>query len=266
MAALRVMTFNLRRGTAADGRHRWRFRLPVARRVLESYLPDIVGTQEGLKEQLDELAEPFPEYARVGRPRLPDDEHCAILYKPDRFRLLSHGDFWLSDTPAVAGSKTWGNYVPRMATWARFEDRQTGGAFQFWNTHLDHFAPSARRKGARLIAERLPDDEPAVLVGDFNALPSGAVYKFLTATGNGREALDGAGLYDAWRWARRAMPTRWPATFHNYTGRGLYRIDYVFVGADVSVDHAETVRLREDGRWPSDHFPVYAELGLPAAG
>lgn len=264
------MTFNLRRGTAPDGRHRWRFRLPVAQRVLAEYRPDIVGTQEGLRHQLDELTEPFSEYARVGRPRLPGDEHCAILYRNDRFRLLQHGDFWLSDTPDEPGSRNWGNYVPRMCTWARFQDREDGRTFHFWNTHLDHFAPAARRKGAKLIRERLPRDEDVVLVGDFNALPSGAVYKYMTggnghAVGNGgAEPTDGAGLVDAWRWARRASPTRWPATFHNYTGRGLYRIDYVFTNPGVAVEHAETVRLREAGRWPSDHFPVYAELGLSA--
>ncbi|MHB8586513.1 MAG: endonuclease/exonuclease/phosphatase family protein [Thermoplasmatota archaeon] len=253
MSLLRVMSFNLRRAGHEDGKNAWSQRLPLAREVLSRWDPDIVGTQEGLAPQLDTLSTAFC-YDRVGRPRAENDEHCAILYRPARLELLDSGDFWLSATPEVEASRTWGNYLPRMLTWARFRDRRDGQVFQFWNTHLDHFAPAARRRGAHLIRERFPHDEPLLLVGDFNSLPRGTVYNHMTKA-NGTP-----GLVDSWKEAEEAEPARWPATFHNFTGRGLYRIDYIFAHPDFRVERAETVRFGGPDRWPSDHFPVYAEV------
>jgi endonuclease/exonuclease/phosphatase family metal-dependent hydrolase len=253
LALLRVMSFNLRRATCLDGSNSWAFRMPLAREVLARWDPDIVGTQEGLEPQLEELRESTG-YERCGRPRAEGDEHVAIFYRKSRFELVETGDFWLSDTPEVAGSRSWGNYVPRMLTWARLRDRKDGKLFQFWNTHLDHFAPAARRRSIALIRERLPKDEPVVLVGDFNSLPHGTVYKHITKDNGSR------GLVDTWKAATEAQPARWPATFHNFSGRGLYRIDYIFAHPDFHVDRAETIRFGGPERWPSDHFPVYAEI------
>lgn len=256
---VKVMTFNLRRNKESDGPNAWHQRKDAAVEVIRRHGPDLLGTQEGLEHQIGHIASNFPEYGVLGEARLGgrSDEFNAILYRKDRFRVLGTGNFWLSDTPDVPGSRTWGNLVPRMATWARLEDKDTGLPLHHVNTHLDHLIPSARVKGARLIQSRLPQDVPVVVTGDFNALQRGGTYRFLTGA-------HGAGLTDS-RWASMGtVATRWNATFHHFTGRGLYRIDYILGRNVASFANHTTVRDRVDGKLPSDHFPVVTEMVVPS--
>lgn len=255
--SLKVMTFNLRRRKVSDGANMWDHRRDAAAEVLRREAPDLVGTQEGLHEQVDYLAERFPEYGVLGEARFGgrNDEFNAILYRKDRFDVAQSGDFWLSDTPHLAGSRTWGNLVPRMATWARFTDKDTGQPFVHLNTHLDHLVPSARRRGAQLIHDRLPKDVPVIVTGDLNAIQRGGTYRFLTGA-------SGAGLADS-RWASRTpVESRWNATFHRFTGRGLYRIDYILGRHVHTFDGYRVVRDRVEGKLPSDHFPVVTHATL----
>lgn len=256
-APVKVMTFNLRRHKASDGLNAWAHRRYAAAEVIRRHAPDIVGTQEGLQDQVAYLEEQFQEYGFLGEARFGgrSDEFNAILYRKDRFKVNAHGNFWLSDTPDVPGSRSWGNLVPRMATWARFLDKDTGAVFHHLNTHLDHLVPSARRKGAALIQSRLPTDVPVIVTGDFNALQRGGTYRYLTGA---------AGLTDS-RWAcQTPVSSRWNATFHRFTGRGLYRIDYILGRHLTAYTDYSVVRDRVDGKLPSDHFPVVAQVDVPA--
>lgn len=255
---VKVMTFNLRRRKESDGPNIWDERRDAAVEVIGRSEPDLIGTQEGLEEQVDYILSNFPHYGVLGEARLGGrrDEFNAIFYRKDRFDLRDTGNFWLSDTPDTPGSRHWGNLVPRMATWARFEDKDTGLPFHHLNTHLDHLVPSARAKGARLIESRLPRDVPVVVTGDFNALQRGGTYRFLTGE-------RGAGLTDS-RWAsRNTVSDRWNATFHHWTGRGLYRIDYILGRHVARFSNHRVVRDRVAGKLPSDHFPVVSELVVP---
>ena len=257
--ALKVMTFNLRRRKESDGVNIWDNRREAAAEVVRKHAPDIIGTQEGLWEQVGYLLQHFPEYGILGEARMGGrrDEFNAIFYRKDRFRVLATGNFWHSDTPHVAGSRSWGNLVPRMATWARFADKDTGYVFHHLNTHLDHLVPGARRKGAGLIQKHLPKDVPSIVTGDLNALQQGGTYRFLTGA-------KGARLTDS-RWASRTpVEARWNATFHRFTGRGLYRIDYILGRHVAHFSNYQVVRDRVDGRVPSDHFPVVTDLVVPA--
>jgi endonuclease/exonuclease/phosphatase family metal-dependent hydrolase len=254
---VKVMTFNLRRRKESDGPNAWDARRDAAMEVIRRQAPDLIGTQEGLEEQVDFLAQCFPEYGILGEARLGGrrDEFNAIFYRKDRFHVRDAGNFWLSDTPDVPGSRTWGNLVPRMATWARLEDKDTGLPLHHLNTHLDHLVPSARAKGARLIESRLPKDVPVVVTGDFNALQAGGTYRFLTGA---------AGLTDS-RWASRtSVSRRWNPTFHRFTGRGLYRIDYILGRHVARFENHHVVRDRVEGKLPSDHFPVVSDLLVPS--
>lgn len=255
LAQLKVMTFNLRRHKASDGQNAWLHRRDAAAEIIHRHAPDVVGTQEGLPDQVGFLEERFPEYGFVGEARFGgrNDEFNAILYRKDRLKLLANGDFWLSGTPDAAGSRSWGNLVPRMATWARFMEKDTGNVFHHLNTHLDHLVPRARANGARLIAKRLPQDVPVIMTGDFNAIQRGGTYRYLT-----REA----GLADS-RWACSTRVPRWNPTFHRFTGRGLYRIDYVLGRGIARYSNYQVVRDRIDGRLPSDHFPVVTQVHVP---
>lgn len=254
---VKVMTFNLRRRKESDGQNSWPYRRDAAAEMVRRQAPDILGTQEGLEDQVDHLAECFPEYGAIGEARHGGrrDEFNAIFYRKDRFRVAKSGNFWLSDTPDATGSRSWGNLVPRMCTWARLIDKDSGGEFVHVNTHLDHLVPSARRKGAELISRRMPKDVPVLMTGDFNALQQGGTYRFLTGA---------VGLLDS-RWASRTpVSTKWNATFHRFTGRGLYRIDYILGRGVLQFSDYKVCRDRPDGVLPSDHFPVVSHATLAA--
>ncbi len=259
---LRLMTFNLRRRKPSDGPNTWSERRGAAAEVVRRYAPDVVGTQEGLDDQILDMLHALPAYGYLGQARMGgrDDEFNAVFYRKDRFVLLESGDFWLSDTPDVPGSRHWGNYVPRMATWARFRDRATGEPFYVYNSHFDHLVPGARRKAAELVTRRFPDSrENVVLMGDLNAVPHGGTYRWLTRHRRGPRFHDSLALAEAW------APQRWNATFHKFTGRGLYRIDYLLFKHPARVRRHVVVRDTPGGKFPSDHFPVFADVELPLA-
>jgi endonuclease/exonuclease/phosphatase family metal-dependent hydrolase len=128
--------------------------------VVRSFDADVVGLQEALHFQLEEMKAALPEYGSAGVGR--DDgaeagEYAAILYRSDRLELMEDGTFWFSDTPAVPGSMSWGNELPRICTWARFRDRRTGMSLALFNVHWDHQSQPSRERAAGLLLERVQE-------------------------------------------------------------------------------------------------------------
>ncbi|TDV47932.1 endonuclease/exonuclease/phosphatase family protein [Actinophytocola oryzae] len=257
--ALHVMTFNLRYA-AARGADAWPRRRPVMAELLRREQPAVVGTQEGLRDQLTDLDHDLPDhYDRIGQGREGGDrgEFTAVLYDTRRVTPSTHGDFWLSDTPDVPGSASWGNVTTRMVTWVRFTDRPTGREFAVVNTHLDNLSEHARVRGAELLRDRVAafePDLPVIVTGDFNA-PAGrsAAYGTLTA----------AGLADTWTAAATHATPRY-ATFHGYGGPvpDGDRIDWILTRGTAGVPAAGINTFAVDGQFPSDHFPVQALVSL----
>ena len=254
--ALRIMSFNIRLPAESDGVDYWETRKPLAVRMLREQQPDVIGLQELVKAQADYLARELPQYAWFGRGREADGggEHMGVFYRKDRLKVIESGDFWLSDTPDVAGSITWGHPHPRMVTWALFEQRSDGRRFYLFNTHLPYRDEdeAARLKGAQAIARHLatlPDDVPVVLTGDFNTTPDSDAHAVLAGT-----------LQDAWTTAPRVEGI--DATFHGFTGRADRRIDWIFVRG-AQLESITSVTTRWNNRYPSDHFPLVATLRLP---
>lgn len=252
---LRVMSFNIRLPLESDGINRWDERRELAVSVLREQDADIIGTQELHKRQGDELVARLPQYAWFGEGRRggDQDEHMGVFYRKDRLRVRESGNFWLSDTPDVPGSITWGHLYPRMVTWARFERIADGATFALYNTHLPYrdVDEAARARGAALIRSRidvLSTREPVILTGDFNTLPESDTHAALTVT-----------LTDAWT----ASPARSgpAATFHGFTGQADRRIDWILFRG-LQVVRVKTVTTRDGLRFPSDHFPVVAEFEL----
>lgn len=246
---MRVMTFNLRRDVEHDGPNAWVHRRDAVANVIRRHRPAVLGTQEGLPHQLVDLDERLPEYGRVGGCRRGDglEEHNAIFYDKARFEVESWGDYWLSLSPSVAGSASWGNALPRIVTWARLRERDTGDVRVVANTHLDHRSEVSRRQSAALLASLLPG---AVLMGDFNAEPGDAVH----------DAFRQAGWQDAWLSCGRPEE----GTFHGFSQRLRARLDWVLVPEGARVLACRALRERPGGAYPSDHDPVLAELVLPA--
>ncbi|CAM5272719.1 endonuclease/exonuclease/phosphatase family protein [Streptomyces abikoensis] len=256
---LRVMTFNLRYASES-GPHPWSRRRPVMRRLLRHERPHVLGTQEGLHRQLRDIADDLgPRYAWIGLGRHggSHDEFGAVFYDSLRLAPEEYDHFWLSATPSVIGSATWGNTVVRMASWIRFTDRHTGAGLYLLNTHLDHLHQQARERSAELIAERLRALDPAlprIVTGDFNVPAHGnPVYDAL---------LGGAALADTWDTAAERGPQY--ATFHGY--RPLVpdgdRIDWILASPSVRTLRARINTYALDGRFPSDHLPVQALVEL----
>lgn len=252
---LAVMSFNIRYGTAADGDDGWTLRRDLLLATLGAADPDILGLQEALRFQLDEIGAAFPAYAELGVGR--DDgetagEYAALLVRRGRFTVEASGTFWLSDTPDVPGSMSWGNRIPRVCTWAVLADRMTGRRLAVFNTHLDHESQPARERGVTLIAERieaLAADLPVLVLGDFNAGEDNAALTPLRA----------AGFVDTYRIVD-ADPAG-DGTFGGFRGDSTgAKIDYILARGGWTVLEADILRRRAGTRDPSDHFPVTARL------
>lgn len=255
--SLRVMTFNVRLLTDADGPNQWRYRRDLAAQMIRHQNPDIIGTQELFAEQGDDLVARLPRYTWFGEGRRGGrgDEHMGVFYRHDRLRVVESGNFWLSDTPDVPGSISWGHPYARMVTWALFERVADHRRFYLFNTHLPYREQDtdARVRGVKAIMARvaaLPKDVPVIVTGDFNNAPVGPVYATIAAH-----------LTDAWIAApRRAGPD---ATFHDFTGTPDQRIDWIFYRG-LRALRTETVTTHRGALYPSDHFPVVTTLRWPA--
>jgi endonuclease/exonuclease/phosphatase family metal-dependent hydrolase len=254
-----AMSFNLRFAGTVEP-NSWAVRRPVMRRLLRREAPTFMGTQEGLYQQLLDIhADLGPDYEWIGTGREGGsrDESTAIFYDARRLAPLEHDTFWLSDTPRVIGSNTWGARLPRIATWVRFRDRATREReFYVLNTHFDHVSQYARERAALLVAETIAGfdrSSPVVVTGDFNA----------SAHGNrAYDTLVDSGLVDTWDAA--AERSKLYATFHGYrplTPDGD-RIDWILATPRVTVHRAEINTFAVDGQFPSDHLPVQASLTL----
>jgi endonuclease/exonuclease/phosphatase family metal-dependent hydrolase len=262
---LRVMSFNVRYGTAADGQNSWPLRRELVEGVLRDFRPDVVGLQEALHFQLEELSNLLPEMSWIGVGRddgLTAGEYAAILYRRDRLEVLGEGTFWFSDTPETPGSMSWGNEIPRVCTWGRFRDRASGNTFTLFNLHWDHVSQSSRELGARLLLDRIRErGVPAgrvLVTGDFNAGEENPAFRTLLVAGD-------PSLRDSFR--ARFPDALGVGTFHGFQGGSEgEKIDAILVGPEWEVMDAGILRVGPDGRYPSDHYPVVAILGWGSGG
>lgn len=251
-APLRVMTFNVR-VPVDTGMNAWSNRRDLMVQVIKAQHPDVLGTQELTEEQGEYIAAHLPGYAWFGQGRDggTKGEHMGVFYRTDRLKVLLSGDFWLSDTPNVPGSQSWGQPYPRMVTWARFRQLDGGGTFEYFNTHFPYLPKDvhARLLSADEILQRigtLPPGTRVILAGDFNCGPDTSVHAKLTEN-----------LHDAWMASSsRSGPAK---TFHNFTGKPDQRIDWILTRG-FKVRTASTITTHDGERYPSDHFPVVAEL------
>ena len=270
---LNVMSFNIRRGTAKDGKNHWRFRRNRVCELLNDYRPDVLGLQEALNFQISEISTMLPGYEKVGTGILSGIKvlHNAIFYNSARFRLAEQGTFWFSDTPDIPGSKGWGNIMPRTCTWARLIEKDSQQAFYFYNVHLDHISRRSRKNSVVLLTQfihkrSLPD--PFVLTGDFNARENSTPIQYLKGKIPLRVKTKGSvsnpePLMDTFR--VRYPNIRHVATFHGY--RRLFfrfRLDYIFVPSSAGVQDATIIHPLRKKYYPSDHFPLFAHIDFPA--
>lgn len=252
---VRVMSFNIRYNNPGDGENAWPNRVDLVDRLLAYHQPDIIGVQEALEGQMNDLKQLLPGFDSEGIARTEGGEYSAILYRAAKLEKLEGSTFYLSSTPDRL-STGWDAALPRIATWARFKIRDTGAEFFCINTHFDHMGEQARKKSASLIIKMIDslnvDDLPVVLTGDFNATPeSEPIQTILRSLDDSRE--------------RPNAPAHGPdGTWSGWTiaGEPGRTIDYVFVQGDLAVSNQAHLAESFSGRFPSDHLPVIAEIIL----
>ena len=265
---LKVMTYNLK-FASPDFKPSWEERRDMQIDLIRKYNPDIIGTQEGLKEQIDYLADHLPDYVVIGEGRKggDDDEHMAIFFKRDKFRLREMQSFQLSETPEIIGSGPEVN--PRMVTWVRLAiiNRTKEGEvspypqdyrghwdntkeFYVFNTHYFNGRNDslARLNASKLILQRVTalnrfgswtPERPLFLLGDFNCRPGSAPYRVLVGNKNSDD----------------------PDLFKNsFEDPG--KIDWILYKGAVKVLKYEVVDFNVNGVYPSDHKPICVEFEL----
>ena len=262
--ALSVLTYNIRYDNPGDGEDRWAKRRDEVARLILDHDPDVVGLQEALRNQLDDLGKALPAYGEIGVGR--DDgktkgEYAAILYRKERFKVVDSGTFWLSDTPDVPGSKSWGNRITRICTWAILMERSSGLSFSIYNVHLDHESQPSREMSAWLLAKRAHSAMmvgPVIVTGDFNAGESNPAVATMK--------VGEAGFVDSFRACHPGDEP--PGTFNDFghDKGSKEKIDYIWVQRRAKVESAGIDRRSKDGHFPSDHYAVWAKLTVPDKG
>ena len=256
-----VLTFNIRTSTGRDGPDRWRRRRDAAARVIRR--ADIAGLQEARWPQLVDLTLGVPGHRWFGKGRADGDrggEHVPVLWRTDRFVCVEHGVFWHSRTPEVPGSRDHDRAITRMATWVRLVDRALGNQFLVVNTHFDHRVPEARLEAASQIraeVDQRAGDDPVIVTGDLNDRPGSPPHLRLT---------DDEGRVRLIDTRSAATDRRGPdATLHGFGPLKPGKlIDHVLVSEHWAVDRSVVEPDLVDGRFPSDHCPVFVDLSLIA--
>ncbi|MCJ8013850.1 endonuclease/exonuclease/phosphatase family protein [Paenibacillus sp. KQZ6P-2] len=280
---LRCMSYNIKNAYDMEGENGWLSRKELVAGVIRFHRPDLVGLQEVLYNQLEDLQQLLPEYGWIGVGREDgkrDGEFSCIFYRKKRLRPLRQNTFWLSEQPEEPGSLGWDAACRRVVTWAEFEDTYSGQTFLHFNTHFDHVGQVAVEQSAHLILKRIGDlaaGIPAVLTGDFNVTSDSVSYRVLTQKNeSGSALLRDAGMvadynhfgpaftfqdFDSREVAARMFPDLLaPQDKHGIEFESP--IDFIFVTDQVHVLSYGSIVDHYLGKMPSDHFPVVADLRI----
>lgn len=251
-------TFNVRYDNPDDSLNNWKFRKDRVCQFIQDRELDVVGMQEVLHNQFEDLQAGLPEYAGIGVGR--DDgktagEYAAIFYRKDKFDVLDSNTFWLSETPDSVGKMGWDAVCVRIATWAKLKDKATGKIFMAVNTHFDHIGTEARRQSALLIIQKIKEivgEQPAVVTGDFNVNDQSEAYQTITTN----EFV----MKDAYKVAEKVTGVNY--TFHDFARiapEECEKIDFIFVTPQIKVLSTE-IPVEVPEALLSDHNPQIADL------
>ena len=254
---LNLMTFNVRYDNPEDSLNNWKYRKDFAANMIRFYDIDVLGTQEVLNNQLNDLLSALPQYAYAGVGRLDGKkagEYSAVFYKKDKFDLLDSGNFWLSENPSAAGVKGWDAACERIVTWVILKEKKTEKKFAFINTHFDHVGKIARRESAKLLLSKVKEiakDLPLFVSGDFNSTPQSEVITMLTDKNRTNHLIDSRSI------APFIYGPAW--TNHSFGEDPMEKrriIDYIFVNNKVKVEVEAVIAERLNNLYLSDHNPV----------
>jgi endonuclease/exonuclease/phosphatase family metal-dependent hydrolase len=255
---LRIMSYNIRFDTEGDGLNTWALRADMVAETIGLYAPDIFGVQEAYARQIEGIRNVLPQYNAFGKGR--DNgagERSSLFYRTDLFDLLDQNTLWLSETPEIS-SKSWGAMFNRVVTWGCFRRKEDGLVFYVFNTHFDHKSANARKESAKLLLKfvhEIGGNHPCIMMGDFNSTPQSEPYAILCS-----------GFRDSYSLSK-SIPAGPAGTIMGFDGVANPGrcIDYIFVKNDIDVMRYAVLSDNWNGRSPSDHRPVLADLlpGVP---
>ncbi|GAB3651455.1 endonuclease/exonuclease/phosphatase family protein [Echinicola sediminis] len=254
---LTIASFNIRYDNPNDAPDNWDNRKDVAVNLIKFHGFDVFGIQEGLKHQIQYLDEHLPDFGFVGAGR--DDgkekgEYAALFYNKKKFKVVEEATFWLS-TDTSQPNKGWDAALPRICTWAKLQDKNSGQEFYVFNTHFDHVGTEARQESAKLILSKIKEADkagiPVMLTGDFNVDQDNPAYTLLK---------DSKELKDCYLAADIQYANN--GTFNSFdnTKSTDKRIDHIFVSETLKVKKYGILTDTYHNRYPSDHFPVMAVI------
>ncbi len=256
---VKLMSYNIRYDITTSNASPWTERQTAIAGQIKRFDAEIIGMQEVLDHQREQLLTDLPGFVSIGVGR--DDgkkagEYSPIFFKEERFRLLTSGTFWLSPTPDMP-SKGWDAALNRICTYAQFVDLQSKDTFWVFNTHFDHVGETARMKSAELILQKIKEvtkgtNQAVIFCGDLNLNDDHSTITFVQSQ-----------LKDALLVSKH-LQSKMNRTFNNFdlTTPASKRIDYIFINTYMSVQTFETIVEPFGVSYPSDHFPILAKLKI----
>ncbi len=255
----KIMTYNIKLDYPKEGKNSWDNRKDLIVGQIKFYEPDIFGVQEALPNQMQYLESTLVGFKYVGVGRDDGDnqgEYSAIFYNVSKFNVIESGTFWLSETPDKV-TMGWDAVCNRICTYALFKNKKTKEKFWVFNTHFDHVGKVARMESPKLILEKIKSLNsthlPVILTGDFNLEPETENIKLFHS------------YFDDSKNISEIPPFGPKGTFNGFHFEKpvTRRIDYIFLSKDDFVVKKHAVLSdSKDCKYPSDHFPVIAELNI----
>lgn len=254
----KVASANIRFDNPNDAPNDWSGRREVIAKFLNGFCPDLFGTQEGRQPQIRDLESLLPNHclSDSNREWITERMYPCIFYNPSKIEVLNSGDIWLSETPYVAGSKSFDSAFPRLCTWANVKRIEDNLKLLYVNVHLDHVLSETRAKQIQVLVNEIKklntDNLPIILSGDFNESPFEEVRRIISS-----ELSD---LYDPWIHLNHTEET----SFHKFDGTNESgsRIDWILVDSTFKTEKIYLMKDHVEDIYPSDHFLVFGEFTI----
>ena len=249
------MTSNIRFEHEGDGQNNWPNRRNLWKKIIEEKEIELLGTQEGRRPQLNNANEILSHLEIVDSHRdwIPERMYPCIFINNNKINVIKSGDFWLSETPGVAGSKSFNSSFPRLCTWALI--KKDSFYFYVFNCHLDHMLPETRNAQSKVLTEQMKkineNNYPIILMGDFNESPSESVRKNINQKFELTDTFENSGIQEQ-------------GTHHKFSGNNkeTSRIDWILISNHFECQEFEICKNKEGDHYPSDHFPIFAKLAI----
>ncbi|WP_343253083.1 endonuclease/exonuclease/phosphatase family protein [Ligaoa zhengdingensis] len=270
--SIKIISFNLRADFKHDRANRWDFRKEFATRLIRESGATIIGVQELLPKMRQDVQRLLKNYTVLGWGRYngtreKGDEHSDIIIKNADADVDFYRTFWLSKKNEDEVSRAYYSFFPRICTVAEVYVKSLNRTIRVFNTHFDHICGMARVLGVNIILRTMSElsrekPMPTILMGDMNAKPNSKPIRILREN---RHSYDNVHLNDVYAHCKDQIKN----THHGFHSQGLLSrlidrapIDYIFVSDEFTILDAYVDRTNENGRFPSDHFPIVATLAL----